>query len=98
MQGMNRSPNPGGFWVLAPMSLALLVAGIAAPAVVAISAALLVRAGRILPDPLYLESPTGCAGRHLPSHRRLFHCLWPDPRALLLVHGSVRGGHRRDVC
>ena len=33
--------------------LVLLVAGIAAPAVVAISAAMLVRAGRILPDPRF---------------------------------------------
>jgi hypothetical protein len=45
--------DPGGFWALAPMILALLVAGIAAPAVVAISAAGLVRAGRILPDPRF---------------------------------------------
>src|ERR1700686_2146795 len=31
--------DPGGFWALAPMILAMLVAGIAAPAVVAMSAA-----------------------------------------------------------
>jgi len=47
--------DPGGFWALAPMILALLVAGIAAPAVVAISAAVLVRAGRILPDPRFIS-------------------------------------------
>src|SRR6202022_4526747 len=45
--------DPGGFWALAPMILAMLVAGIAAPAVVAISAAVLVRAGRILPYPRF---------------------------------------------
>jgi hypothetical protein len=45
--------DPGGYWALAPLILVLLVAGIAAPAVVAISAAMLVRAGRILPDPRF---------------------------------------------
>jgi hypothetical protein len=43
--------DPDGFWALAPLILALLAAGIAAPAVVAISAAALMRAGRILPEP-----------------------------------------------
>jgi hypothetical protein len=45
--------DPGGFWALAPLILVLLVAGIATPAVVAIGAATLVRAGRILPDPRF---------------------------------------------
>jgi hypothetical protein len=43
--------DPDGFWALAPLILALLAAGIAAPAVIAISAAALMRAGRILPEP-----------------------------------------------
>jgi hypothetical protein len=42
--------DPVGFWALAPVILALLAAGIAAPAVVAIGAAVLMRAGRIIPD------------------------------------------------
>jgi hypothetical protein len=45
--------DPDGFWALAPLILALLAAGIAAPAVVAISAAALMRAGRILPEPRF---------------------------------------------
>ena len=42
--------DPGGFWGLAPVILGLLAAGIAAPAVVALSAAALIRAGRIPSD------------------------------------------------
>ena len=45
--------DPGGYWALAPVILGLLAAGIAAPAVVAIGAAALMRAGRILPDPRF---------------------------------------------
>jgi hypothetical protein len=45
--------DPDGFWALAPLILALLAAGIAAPAVIAISAAALMRAGRILPEPRF---------------------------------------------
>ena len=43
--------DPDGFWGLAPLIVSLLAAGIAAPAVIAIGAVALMRAGRILPEP-----------------------------------------------
>ena len=43
--------DPGGFWAVTPLILALLVAGIAAPAVITFGAAALIRAGSIRPNP-----------------------------------------------
>ena len=42
--------DPGGFWSLAPVILVLLATGLAAPALIAICAAALIRAGRIPSD------------------------------------------------